>query len=148
MTAIALADDIAGNRGLLFSPDHFTDVVCPVYREAARIITGNGLRAFFHSDGDMRKVIEFLIEAGYECIHPVDGQGNMDVYDLRAEFGDRVAFMGHVDIMAWDAEAVGAEIRRAEQAFAKGGLILGSMGGISEDVRRESFLALYPTLSF
>ena len=148
LKAMALADDIAGNSGLLFSPDDFVNVVYPVYREAAQIIRGNGLRAFFHSDGDMRKVIEFLIEAGYECIHPVDRRGSMDVYDLRAEFGDRVAFMGHVDIMAWDAEAVRTEVRRAGQEFAKGGLILGSTGGVSTDVRHESFLALYPGSTF
>jgi len=147
LAAIAIADDIAGNRGLLFSPDHFVSEIGPAYRDMAQIIKGNGLFAFFHSDGDMRNVIGFLIEAGYQCIHPVDANGSMDVYDLRAEFGNSVSFMGHIDIMAWDAEAVRKECRRAEEEFAEGGLILGSMGGISMGAKPESLLALYPGLS-
>ncbi|MCX6684661.1 MAG: hypothetical protein NTZ37_08055 [Methanoregula sp.] len=66
--AIAIADDIAGNKGLLFSFHYFTDVVLPVYKQIAEIIKENGLFTFFHSDGDIRKVIELLIEAGYEIV--------------------------------------------------------------------------------
>jgi uroporphyrinogen-III decarboxylase len=143
LMAIAIADDIAGNRGLLFSPDYFADAVCPVYRDMAGIIGGNGLSPFFHSDGDIRKIIGPLIEAGYQCIHPVDGSSGMDIYDLRAEFGDRVSFMGHVDIMTWDAGRIREEVGRAESEFAEGGLILGSMGGLSMDVRPDALFALY-----
>ena len=121
--AIALADDIAGNKGLLFSFDYFANTVWPAYRAIGEIIKGNGLRAFFHSDGDMRKVIEFLLQAGYDCIHPVDVQGGLDPYALRKEFGERVTFMGHIDVMTWDAERIRSEINRAEKAFDKGGLI-------------------------
>ncbi len=140
---MAIADDIAGNRGLLFSPDYFVDAVCPAYRDMARIIGENGLSPFFHSDGDIRKIIGSLIEAGYQCIHPVDGNGGLDIYDLRAEFGDRVSFMGNVDIMAWDAARIRQEVARAESEFAEGGLILGSMGGLSLDVRPDALFALY-----
>jgi uroporphyrinogen decarboxylase len=143
LAAMAIADDIAGNRGLLFSPDYFVDAVYPAYRDMARVIGENGLSPFFHSDGDIRKIIGSLIEAGYECIHPVDGGSGLDIYHLRAEFGDRVSFMGHVDIMTWDAARIGEEVGRAESEFALGGLILGSMGGLSMDVGPDALFALY-----
>lgn len=143
LAAVAIADDIAGNRGLIFSPDYFLETVCPAYREMSLTIRGCGLIPFFHSDGDIRKIIEPLIEAGYQCIHPVDGNGGLDVYHLHAEFGDRVTFMGHVDIMAWDPPRIREEKARAESAFAGGGLILGSMGGLSMNVRPDALLALY-----
>jgi len=131
LRAVALADDIAGKGGLFFSLEYFLDVLWPVYRLAAQVLKGQGLQAFFHSDGDTRKIIEPLIEAGYACIHPVDGQAGLDIYDLRAEFGDRVAFMGHIDIMGWDEGRIGEEIERAEGSFGNGGLILGSSCGIT-----------------
>jgi hypothetical protein len=109
----------------------------------ARVIGENGLSPFFHSDGDVRKIIGPLIEAGYECIHPVDGASGLDVYDLRAEFGNRVSFMGHVDIMTWDAGRIREEVGRAEREFSRGGLMLGSMGGLSMDVGPEALFALY-----
>ena len=44
LMAIALADDIAGNNGLLFSFDYFANTVWPAYRAIAEIIKENGLR--------------------------------------------------------------------------------------------------------
>jgi hypothetical protein len=37
-SAIAITDDIAGNKGLLFSYDYFGDTICPVYKEISTII--------------------------------------------------------------------------------------------------------------
>jgi hypothetical protein len=143
LSGLAIADDIAGNRGLLFSPDYFTEGVYPVYRDMARIIEKHGLSPLFHCDGDTRKIIGPLIEAGYRCIHPVDGGGGLDIYDLAAQFGDKVSFMGHIDIMAWEGTRIKAEKARAESSFAEGGLILGSMGGLSMDVKQDALFALY-----
>jgi len=142
--ALAITDDIAGKEGLFFSPDYFADQVWPVYRQAARIAKEMGLRAFFHSDGDMRKVIELLIKAGYDCIHPVDAQAGLNVHDLSKEFGPRVCLMGHIDIMAWREEKIRAEIDYAEERFRGGGLVLGSSCGISMVTVGGQLGALYP----
>jgi uroporphyrinogen decarboxylase len=142
--AAAITDDIAGNRGLFFPYDFFLSTVWPVYRQLAALIKGKGLRAFFHSDGDTRRIIEPLILAGYECIHPVDAQAGINVYDLRKEFGQRVSFMGHIDIMAWPEEKIRAEIGLAETACLDGGLILGSTCGISMKTAGSGLRTLYP----
>jgi uroporphyrinogen decarboxylase len=142
--AVAITDDIAGNKGLFFPYDFFVGTVWPVYRQLAALIKEKGLRAFFHSDGDTRRVIEPLILAGYECIHPVDAQAGINVYDLRKEFGQRVSFMGHIDIMAWPEEKIRAEIGLAETACLGGGLILGSTCGISMKTVGLGLRALYP----
>jgi len=143
--AIALADDIAGKNGLLFSPTYFAETILPVYRDMAAMIKAQGLFTFLHSDGDMRAVIELLINAGFDCIHPVDGQGGLDLYELSEQFSGRVSFMGHLDLMAWDKARIEDEVNSAEQAFSsKGGLILGSAGGISLDIAEEALSALYP----
>ena len=142
--AIAIADDIAGNKGLLFSFSYFLDVVWPIYRKIAEIIKESGLFAFFHSDGDMRKVIEPLIRAGYDCIHPVDTQAGLNLYELKKEFGERVSFMGHIDTITWTKEHIQKEISLAENEFKKGGLILGSTCGISMKTVNDKLGVLYP----
>lgn len=144
--AIVLADDIASNQGLLFSATCFRDTVWPVYKEVAGMIKEKGLFAFFHSDGDTRKIIDLLIAAGYDCIHPVDAQAGLDLRELRKDIGARVAFMGHIDAMAWDEERIRTEIDFAENSFRDGGLILGSSGGISMTTVNEGLSALYPFL--
>jgi uroporphyrinogen decarboxylase len=142
--AIAIADDIAGNKGLLFSFSYFLDVVWPIYRKIAEIIKESGLFAFFHSDGDMRKVIEPLIRAGYDCIHPVDTQAGLNLYELKKEFGESVSFMGHIDTITWTKEQIHKEISLAENEFKKGGLILGSTCGISMKTVNDKLGVLYP----
>lgn len=142
--AIAIADDIAGNKGLLFSFTYFVDVVWPVYKKIAEIVKGNSLFAFFHSDGDMRKVIEPLIGTGYDCIHPVDTQAGLNLFELKKEFGENVSFMGHIDMITWSKEQIHKEIRLAENEFKKGGLILGSTSGISMKTVNDKLGMLYP----
>ena len=142
--AIAITDDIAGNGGLFFSQDYFLDRLCPVYKEISGIIKGEGLLTFFHSDGDTRKMIGPLIEAGYDCIHPIDAQAGLNLYDLRKEFGERVSFMGHIEILAWDKERIQAEISLAEDQFKMGGLILGSTCGISMEAVNDNLGLLHP----
>lgn len=144
LNAIALADDIAGNNGLLLSPDDLNDIVLPCYIEAAELIKANGLFSFFHSDGDTRAIIESLIGAGYDCIHPVDNQAGLDLYELKKTFGNRVSFMGHVDIINRDDRQIAQEIKRAEDTFKEGGLVLGSTCGLSIETISDRLCALYP----
>jgi uroporphyrinogen decarboxylase len=142
--AIAITDDIAGNKGLLFSYDYFWGTVCPVYKEISTIIKGNDLFAFFHSDGDTRKIVDPLIEAGYDCLHPIDTLAGLNLYELKKEFAERVSFMGHIDTITWSKEHISEEISRAETEFRKGGLILGSTCGLSIETVNDKLGALYP----
>lgn len=142
--AIAVTDDIAGSGGLLFSYDYFMEKVCPVYKEISEVIRENDLFAFFHSDGDTRRVIGPLIEAGYDCIHPVDTQAGLDLYELCQGLEDRVSFMGHIDTLSWNGKRVHEEIIHAEDRFTKGGLILGSTCGLSMETTNDNLKLLYP----
>lgn len=143
-SAIVLADDIAGKNGILFSLPYFTDVVLPVYSRIAAIIKAAGLYAFIHSDGDMRKVTDLIAEAGYDCLHPVDAQAGVSLAELQKEFGDKITFMGHIDMLGWDETRISNEIEIAENRSTDGGLILGSTGGISMDIPEDKLCLLYP----
>ncbi len=143
-SAIAITDDIAANRGLLFSYDYFRETVYPVYRDLCMVIKRNDLFAFFHSDGDTRKIINLLIEAGYNCIHPIDTLAGLNLYELKKEFGEKVSFMGHIDIITWSKEQIEREINRAENEFGEGGLILGSTCGLSKETVSDKLGILYP----
>jgi hypothetical protein len=144
LSAILLADDIAGNTGLLFSYNDFVTAILPLYRQIAGTIRSNGLHAFFHSDGATKAIIEPLIEAGYDCIHPVEAQAGLNIYELQKDYGGRVSFMGHIDIINWDEEQIAHEVSQAENAFKEGGLILGSTCGLSMKTVSNKLSALYP----
>jgi hypothetical protein len=143
-SAIAVTDDIAGNKGLLFSLNDFMNLVWPLYKRMAEIIKGSDLYAFFHSDGDITEIIPSLIEAGYDCFHPVDTQAGLNLYGLKNKFGRLTTFMGPIDLLAWNEERIIQELRRAENEFDNGGLIIGSTGGLSMETAEDKLGALYP----
>jgi hypothetical protein len=145
-SCIVLADDIAGKNGLLFSARYFKEAVLPVYARIAEIIREAGLHAFIHSDGDIRNIIDLITDAGYDCIHPVDAQSGLDVNTLADRFGERISFMGHIDMLGWDTRRIEREIAAAQDSFRNGGLILGSAGGISMQIPEDRLRILYPSL--
>jgi hypothetical protein len=144
LSAILLADDIAGNRGLLFSYNDFVTAILPLYRQIASTIRSNGLHAIFHSDGATKAIIEPLIGAGYDCIHPIDNQAGLNLYELKNTFENKVSFMGHIDIITWNDERIAQEVNNAEKMFKEGGLILGSTCGLSMKTVSNKLSALYP----
>jgi uroporphyrinogen decarboxylase len=142
--AMAVTDDIAGNKGLLFSKNDFLELVWPTYQQMAQIIKGRGCYAFFHSDGDIREIIPDLIEAGFDCLHPIDTRAGLNLFDLKKKFGRQMSFMGHIDLLAWNEDRIAQEIRRAKKEFNDGGLILGSSGGLSLETDEAKLGLLYP----
>lgn len=144
ISAMLLPDDIAGNKGLYFSKNDFDAVILPLYKQIVSEIKGNDLFAFFHSDGDTRSIIEPLIKAGYDCIHPIDTQAGLDLYELKSTYKNMVSFMGHIDIVTWDNEQISREISEAEKSFKGGGLILGSTCGLSMKTVSKKLSVLYP----
>lgn len=144
INAILLPDDIAGNIGLYFSHNDFVTTILPVYKQIANEIKRHGLFAFFHSDGDTRSIFKPLIEAGYDCIHPVDSQAGIDLYELKNTHKNMISFMGHIDIVTWEDKRIKQEIARAEESFREGGLILGSTCGLSMKTVSTKLSVLYP----
>lgn len=141
---IAILDDIAGKQGLMMSCLDFEKLLYPFYQRAAKIIKQYGLYAFLHSDGNICNILQHIVDAGFDCLHCIDAQAGMDLYKLSEACRQNIAFMGHVDILAWNNNRIRLEIERAEKKFVRGGLILGSSCGISMEVPLNKISALYP----
>ncbi len=89
--------DIAYGKGTLFSIDMYKDLLQPFQKRLAGFFRERGLPVVYHTDGDVRKVIPLLIEAGMTCLQPIEVKANMDLLELKREYGDRLAFMGGID---------------------------------------------------
>ncbi len=141
---MAVLDDIAGGQGLMMSRLDFENLLYPFYQSAAKIIKEHGLYAFFHSDGNICEILKHIVDAGFDCFHCIDAQAGMDLDQLYEACRENIAFMGHVDILAWNENRIAVEIERAEKKFVRGGLIIGSSCGISTKVPLKKIRALYP----
>jgi hypothetical protein len=55
-----------------------------------------------------------------------------------------MAFMGHIDLLAWNENRISEEIQQAAIEYKNGGLIIGSAGGLSLETAETKLGVLYP----
>ena len=89
--------DIAYSRGTFFSPEMYRDVLYPFHRRLIGFFVQRGLPVVYHSDGDLRGVIDLLIDAGVRCIQPLEAKAGMDLFELKRKYGKKLILMGNVD---------------------------------------------------
>jgi len=141
---IAIIDDIAGNDGTFFSKNDFQALLEPVYRAMVEIIKSSNLFLFFHSDGNLENCLIEFADMGIDCLNTFDVQAGMDIYSVKERLRKSVCFMGHIDLLRWDTARILSEIKRAEETFSGGGLILGSSSGLCERSLKKGIHSLYP----
>ncbi len=116
--------DVAYKNGPMISPAMYRDVLMPFHRRLTAMARAAGCDTIYHSDGDLHALLPALIEAGFDCFHPLEVKAGMDVRELKRLYGDRAAFMGNIDARLFQANDLGgleAEIRAKVPAAGSGG---------------------------
>ncbi len=111
--ALFFGNDFGTQRDLLFSPDQFKRFLLPWMRRFTDQAREHGYQVVLHSCGSIRRVIPLLIEAGIQCLHPLQSRAaGMDADTLAREFKGRIAFMGGIDTQEVLVNAKPSEVRR------------------------------------
>jgi len=88
-------------------------------------------------------VIELLIEAGVDCLQPLEAKAGMNLAELKVKYGDRLAFMGNVDVMVLrtnDSGAIRREVMSKLEAGTRGGgYVFHSDHSIPPEITLESY---------
>jgi uroporphyrinogen decarboxylase len=143
------SDDLAGQAGLLISPQMYRAFLQPAHRQiVAAIKQRTGAAVCLHTCGAIGRLIPDLIEAGFDALNPVQvGAAGMEPEKLKRDYGrDLVLWGGSVDSQAL-ARLAPAEVkqqaRRNLEALAPGGgYICAPINMINADVPPENILAL------
>lgn len=122
---IVIGDDIANNTGLLISPDMYREQVYPSFKRLVEAFKKIGLKVIKHTDGDLRAILDELVDSGIDCLDPIDPLGNMDMGYMKKTYGDRIALKGNVDCVHTLVEGTLEEV----EADVKKCLLQGSVGG-------------------
>lgn len=139
-------DDLAGTAGLLVNPKHYRKYVFPWYKKMGDICRQLDKPMIFHSDGNIWPLMEDIVECGFWGLHPIDPKA-MDIYEVDARYGDRLALLGNIDLdfplgrgTPDDVEQLVAE--RIRRLAPGGGYILSSGNSIPEFVPLENYQAM------
>lgn len=144
-------DDYAGNAGPVISPAMFRAFIQPcLARLVSAVKEANpAARVMLHSDGAIARLIPDLLALGIDVLHPLEPLPATDLAAVKAQFGERVTFLGGIDIahaMPGRREDVIAEVeRRIAQLGPGGGYILAPSNHLQADVPPENVVTLFET---
>ena len=122
-------EDMAGKSGPLAGPRQVSEFIAPYYRRIWDMLQSRGARLFIQdSDGDMNSVIPAFLDAGLNCMYPMEPAAHMDIVELRARYGTHLAFMGGIDkhVLRQGKAALVAELEwKIPPMVRSGGCVLG-----------------------
>jgi uroporphyrinogen decarboxylase len=148
---VATTDDIATAGGLLMRPETYFDIIGPAFQRVMQGYKDLGLQIIKHCDGNCSAVIDFWIDAGIDCLDPIDPEAGFDMADFKARYGDRICLKGNIDCKGALQYGTPAEVETEvqtciENAAAGGGLILSSSNTIHRGVKPENYQAMLKAL--
>ena len=116
-------NDFGTQRNLICGKEHFNDFIMPWFRRFTDQAHAHGYQAILHSCGSIHKVIDLFIEAGVDCLHPIQARAaQMDAETLAADFKGKIAFMGGIDTQQLldhgSPQEVRAEVQRVKKLLA------------------------------
>jgi uroporphyrinogen decarboxylase len=91
-------NDFGTQQDCICSPKLFDRFVLPWFRRFTEQGHRHGLQVILHSCGSIHRVIPRLIDAGVDCLHPLQAKARgMDAADLARQFSGKIAFLGGID---------------------------------------------------
>lgn len=135
--------DMAYNTGPFMSPRHFREFLFPYHKRMFDEFNKRGMPVIFHSDGDIRPVLDMLIDSGVAAINPIEAKANMDVGELAPQYGERLGFVGNIDarvLLTNDPEQIREEVRsKLAATMPYNGFICHSDHSVPPGVKLESY---------
>ncbi len=122
---LTLSDDWGSNQTMLFSPRMWRRMIKPYAQRVVQYARTRGLPVNLHSDGYILPVMDDLLEIGYASLHPVQESAGMVPAEIKAQYGDRIALYGSLDVidglLKYDGAALEEYITRRFEIYAPGG---------------------------
>ena len=93
-------DDLGHKLRSFFSPAMYRELLWPAHKLTCDCFKSRGLHMFIHTCGYTVNLIPHLITAGFDVIQPLEVKAGNDLLALKAQYGDRLTFMGGIDVRA------------------------------------------------
>lgn len=148
---ILIGDDIAYNTGTFISPQSMREIIFPALkREVEAIKRYKDIPVFFHTDGDLRAVMDDIVGCGFDGLQSLQPTANMDLRSIKENYGDKLCLMGNIDINELlpfgTVEEVKKAVRETIDIGIKGsGFILSTCNILTRDIPIENARAMYET---
>lgn len=144
---IILEGDLAFKDNTLMSPDHYRKFVKPYHYEICETAHKLSTPIVKHTDGNIWPILDDLIEAGFDGIHPIQPQC-MEIKDVKEHSKGKTCIMGNIDctylLPFGTKEAVINSVKETiKKAAPGGGYVLTSSNSIHPGCKSENVIAMF-----
>lgn len=114
----------------MIGPDEINEFIKPYFSAVWELLSSRGTKLFdMDSDGDMRPILDVLLESGLNSMHPFEPAAGMDIVEIRKKYGKRLAIRGGINKIALTRgkEEIRKELEYKMQPFMveQGGTVFG-----------------------
>lgn len=136
-------DDLGYKNGPFMSPAMYKELIMPAHKKLFGFARSRDLPIILHTDGFIEPLIPLLIEAGINCLQPMEVKAGMDPLRIKRQYGDKIALIGGMDARALssnDPARVRAELNSKLPALMNnGGYVLQTDHSVPDDVKYETY---------
>jgi uroporphyrinogen-III decarboxylase len=127
---LSVHEDMAGINGPIIGPDEINEFIKPYFSAVWDLVSSKGTKLFdMDSDGDMRPVLDVLLESGLNSMHPFEPAAGMDIVEIRKKYGKRLAIRGGINkfVLTHGEGEIRKELEYKMQPFMveQGGTVFG-----------------------
>jgi uroporphyrinogen decarboxylase len=147
MDGFFFGNDFGTQVNLICSPSQFDEFIMPWFRKFTEQGHRHGRQVILHSCGAIHAVIDRLIDAGVDCLHPLQARASgMDAETLAKHFKGRIAFLGGIDtqqvLVHATPEEVKAEVHRVRSLLGPRLIVSPSHEALLPNVPPENVQAM------
>jgi corrinoid protein of di/trimethylamine methyltransferase len=140
------ADDVAFKTGLFLPPGLMREMWLPRLKRIHEPALSAGKPVMFHSDGNIDELVPMLLEAGVDCVNPMDPYG-VDYRSFKKKWGSLACLSGNIDIefplAHGTPEQVDQDVKKHMEVLKPGGgYVCGSSHSIVNYIPHENFIAM------
>ncbi|MEM2180940.1 MAG: uroporphyrinogen decarboxylase family protein [Nitrososphaeria archaeon] len=148
--AFMICDDIAHRDGLMFPPSFLKNEFLPRLKTIMQPLKKKNIKVLFHSDGNLNRILDDLVEAGIDGLNPIEPVAGMDIAEIKEKYGDKLILIGNIDCTQLLSHGTSKEIIKATidciNAAAPGsGFFIGSSSEIHSGIPVENAVLMYET---
>jgi len=140
---LGFGENIAFKTGPLMSPQMVRQMLVSRYRKVTEFARNNGLDAtWYDSDGDLRLLLDDLLDVGINCFAPLEVAANMRPVTLREHYGRRIRLIGGIDKrrIAQGPQAIRRMFRQTVRPLlSEGGYLPAIDHSVSSDISWDNY---------
>jgi len=106
-------EDFGYHKGLFCSPKTLSEMIMPYEKKFVSFLKDYNLPVLLHSCGNILEAIPLIINAGFDCLQPMEAKAGCDVVEIAKTYGNRIAYMGNINVVVLntnDEEKIRGEI--------------------------------------